>query len=124
MVKVDKQKYGQIGESKAEAYLLTQGMTLLTKNYRCPFGEIDLIMQDKEDIVFVEVRSRSRPDYGHASESISRNKQNKIIKTAIHFLQKRAWIDKVASRFDVVTIHLNGSENRLEWIKNAFWPVS
>lgn len=124
MVKVDKQKSGQLAESKAHAYLLTQGMTLLIKNYRCSFGEIDLIMQDKEDIVFVEVRSRSRDDYGHASESISLTKQNKLIKTAIHFLQKRAWIDKVASRFDVVTIHMNGNEDQLEWIKNAFWPAS
>ncbi len=124
MVKVDKQKSGQLAESKAYTYLLTQGMTLLIKNYRCSFGEIDLIMQDKEDIVFVEVRSRSRDDYGHASESISLTKQNKLIKTAIHFLQKRAWIDKVASRFDVVTIHMNGNEDQLEWIKNAFWPAS
>lgn len=111
---------GSNAEQKALAYLLTQGMTAITTNFHSPFGEIDLIMKDKEDIVFVEVRSRSRLDYGSPLETITEHKQKKIIKTAIHFLQKRCWLYKVNSRFDVVAIQLINGKMQIKWLKHAF----
>ena len=123
MVLFNKIQIGKSAEEQACKFLLAEGLELLQKNYRCFHGEIDLIMRDKEDIVFVEVRSRSRTDYGRASESINVNKKKKLIKTATHFLQIKDWLYKVNSRFDVVAIHFQPGNMELEWIKNAFTGV-
>lgn len=113
---------GKEAESTACRFLETNGLKLVQKNYRSHYGEIDLIMRDSEDIVFVEVRSRRRIDYGHVEESINKHKQRKLIKTATHFLQSHALIDKINSRFDVIAIHIANDKEQLEWFKNAFWP--
>lgn len=117
---MDSFKNGKQAERQACEYLQANGLYLLQKNYYCYHGEIDLIMQDQDDIVFIEVRSRGRIDYGNALESITKTKINKLIKTASHFLQKRKWLDKVNSRFDVIVIHPLEAKMQLEWIKNAF----
>ncbi|TAK78444.1 MAG: YraN family protein [Gammaproteobacteria bacterium] len=111
---------GHHAEDQACQFLQAKGFRLLQRNYRCYHGEIDLIMQDQEHIVFVEVRSRQRTDYGNAVESITKSKINKLIKTAKHFLQIRKWLYRVNSRFDVIAIHPVEGKMQLEWIKNAF----
>ncbi len=121
---LDRQKIGRHAENQACAYLLSLGFILIEKNYRCRHGEIDLIMRDRDDIVFVEVRSRSRKDYGSADESIDKRKRNRIIRAATHFLQKQHWLYKVSSRFDVIAIHYTNGKSQLEWIKNAFLDES
>lgn len=108
---------GQKAEVSACQFLQTKGLRLLERNYNCIFGELDLIMRDKDDIVFVEVRKRDNADFATALESISPPKRKKIIKSAAHFLQKMNWYDKVPCRFDVIAIHLD----QIEWIKNAFY---
>jgi len=117
-----RQEIGKRAEQEAKQFLQTKGLCLLTQNYHCYHGEIDLIMRDQDDIVFIEVRSRSRTDYGHASETINKLKKTKLIKTATHFLQKKRWLDKVNSRFDVIAIQFVSGKSQLEWIINAF-PV-
>ncbi len=117
---INRQQIGKDAEHYACEYLQTKGLGLIIRNYHCYHGEIDLIMQDKDDIVFVEVRSRSRSDYGSALESINKSKQKKLIKTAIHFLQCKKWLHRVNSRFDVIAIQLNNGSRQLDWIKNAF----
>src|SRR5580700_1818748 len=114
------QQLGELAEQKASIYLQAQGFRLLEQNYHCRYGEIDLIMRDQDDIVFIEVRSRSRSDYGNAAETVNHNKQKKLIKAATLFLQKKEWLYKVNSRFDVVAIQLVAGKWQLEWIKNAF----
>lgn len=116
----DKQQSGQSAEQKARLFLQTKGFRFVEQNYTCRYGEIDLIMRDRDDIVFVEVRSRSRIDYGHAAETINGSKQTKLIKTATHFLQKKEWLYKVSSRFDIVALQLVAGKWQLDWIKNAF----
>lgn len=116
----NRQQRGKQAEDEACRFLESKNMRLLQPNYRCYFGEIDLIMLDREDIVFVEVRSKSRTDYGSASESINHNKKIKLVKTATHFLQMKKWVDKVNSRFDVIAIHFIDGKRELEWFKNAF----
>lgn len=111
---------GKYGEDTACRYLEQQGFKLLLQNFRCHYGEIDLIMQDKEDIVFVEVRSRGRTDFGNALESVTPAKINKILRTAKYFLQLNEWTYTVPSRFDIVAIHPVEGEVTLEWFKNAF----
>ena len=115
---------GKEAEQKAALFLKEKGLHLLQSNYRCHYGEIDLIMKDKDHIVFVEVRFRHRTDYGNALESINKHKINKLIKTAPHFLQAKKWLYTVNSRFDIVTIHPAAKELQLEWLKNAFWVES
>ncbi len=113
---LNKKQLGDIAEKKACAFLQTKGFSLINRNYRSPFGEIDLIMQDKNEVVFIEVRSRSYTTFGTAIESINKTKQQKVIKSAVCYLQKRKWLDKVNYRFDVVGC----SPTTIEWIKNAF----
>jgi putative endonuclease len=108
---------GAEAEQQALNYLHRQGLKLVERNYRCKAGELDLIMQDREDTtVFVEVRYRQSNDFGTALESITPAKQRKLLAAARHYLQNRG--DDLPCRFDVVA--LNGSGNtRMEWIKNA-----
>lgn len=107
---------GEQAEQHACDYLRKHGLQLIMQNFRCARGEIDLIMRDGDDIVFVEVRMRNHPDYGNAVESVTKNKQRKIIHTAVFFLQTKNWLDKVNCRFDIIAI----CHNHLEWIKDAF----
>lgn len=118
---ISRQQTGKLAEDMALQHLEKQGLTMIARNYYCRHGEIDLIMQEKDDIVFVEVRKRSRLDYGTAFESVNKRKINKLIKTATHFLQTKKWLHKINSRFDIVAIHLVAGSQQLEWIKNAFW---
>ncbi len=111
-----KKQTGDLGEQKACDFLQAKGLRLVTRNFRCMYGEIDLIMQDNNDIIFIEVRSRQHSDYGSAVESVTTSKQKKLIRAATYFLQKRKWYNKVNCRFDIIGI----SQNQFEWIKNAF----
>ena len=115
-----RQKTGQRAEAFARAFLEAKGLQLIEHNYHCHYGEIDLIMLDEKDIVFIEVRCRKSTKYGNALESINRTKMNKIIKTATHYLQRMKWLYTVNSRFDVIAIHPVAGKMRLEWFKNAF----
>ena len=107
-------------EEAAYQYLKQQGLLLITKNFRNRIGEIDLIMQDYDDIVFVEVRSRSRPDYTNALESIDEGKIRKLTATATLFLQQKGWLEKKTGRFDVVAIDIINNTMHFNWVKNAF----
>ena len=107
---------GQEKESLAQAYLITQGMKLVTSNFQCKFGEIDLIMYDGNTLVFVEVRYRHNQSHGGALASITPNKCKKIINTAHVYLQRTK--NLCDCRFDVI-VNLNTIPD-WRWIKNAF----
>ncbi len=111
---------GNDAESLACDYLQRQGMSLLTRNFHCKCGELDLVMQDKNSIVFVEVRYRSNPHYGSPADSVTSAKQDKLIKTALYYLQQHPGLARRASRFDVIAISSRNAETKIEWIKNAF----
>ncbi|MCB5190484.1 YraN family protein [Methylobacillus arboreus] len=107
---------GDDAEAIAASYLETQGLTLINRNYRCRSGEIDLIMRQGDTIVFVEVRMRSHSAFGGAAASITASKQQKLIRTAEHFLQQHG---NTACRFDAILM-TKLDTNQIEWIKNAF----
>jgi len=111
------QSIGQQAEALACHHLEQHGLVLVCRNYRCPFGEIDLIMRDQAYLVFVEVRVRRHQDYGSGVDSISRQKCRHIIRSASHYLQQHDLYDRVDCRFDIVDF---GSEENLQWIQNAF----
>ena len=108
---------GAQAEAHAEAFLLQQGLVKCAKNYRCKLGEIDLIMRDRDVLVFVEVRLRTHQAFANAAESVTIRKQQKIIKTARYYLQEHGLTDSVNCRFDVIAFSDKGTP---EWIKDAF----
>lgn len=105
---------GAEAEQAAEAYLLRQGLKLVTRNFRCRGGEIDLIMREGATLVFIEVRARARSDFGGAAESITSTKQGRIILAARHYLA-RYKID-APCRFDAVLLQAGN----LQWLRAAF----
>ena len=108
---------GAQAERWAAEYLQQQGLKPVTQNYRSHFGEIDLIMQDGVTLVFIEVRQRSSTRFGGAAASIDHHKQQRLIRTAQHYLANLGRIPPC--RFDVVLMDDADGLNA-EWLKNAF----
>ena len=106
---------GKIAENKACLFLQQKGLKLVEKNYRCRTGEIDLVMQDNEELVFVEVRYRAKNDYGSALDSVDQHKIQKLISAANHYI----FIHKsdLPMRFDVVGFD---ASLKPSWVSNAF----
>ncbi|MEW6353963.1 MAG: YraN family protein [Pseudomonadota bacterium] len=113
-------KRGQQAEEIACQYLQEQGLQLLGRNYRCPCGEIDLIMAHHDGIVFVEVRYRKNQHFGSGAESVDHFKQSKIIASAAHYLQKNKGAARRPARFDVVAVAPDAGQHKIEWIRDAF----
>ena len=111
---------GHQAEAFAAQYLQERGLRLLARNYRTVAGELDLIMQDGEDIVFVEVRLRNNAHFGTAIDSVDSHKQKKLIRTATHYLSRMNLLDKVNCRFDVIGISYPQTKAVVEWIQDAF----
>jgi len=109
---------GKDAENRACRYLQAHGLQLLHRNYRSNRGEIDLILQDTDSLVFVEVRYRRQPGFGSAAESVDWRKQSKLIACARHFMQAHPDTARQPCRFDVISV--KGSSSDIEWIQNAF----
>jgi len=109
---------GQLNEDLALTFLRDKGLTLLQRNYRSRLGEIDLIMQDSEHIVFVEVRFRSSNKFSGALFSVDRRKQAKLIKCAQQYIAHSS--SQQSFRFDVIGISPNSGQHEIQWITNAF----
>ncbi|MGH8727475.1 MAG: YraN family protein [Burkholderiales bacterium] len=105
---------GDAAETEALQHLVSQGLKLLARNYRCRFGEIDLILEDGATLVFVEVRKRTGSGFGGAVDSITAAKRARLVATAKHYLSRRK---SSPCRFDAVL--LQGAEP-IRWVKNAF----
>ncbi len=110
---------GKKGEDMAAACLRKEGYKIVERNYRCLYGEIDIIAMDAEDIVFIEVKSRKSDNFGSPEDAVGIIKQRKISKVALNYLQEKKLTDHNA-RFDIVAIRLLPQGNRVEIIKDAF----
>ena len=108
---------GAHAEEHACRFLRRHGLRLLERNYRCRRGEIDLVMQDAGNLVFVEVRYRRQSRYGSGLESVDLNKQRRISLCAARYLQQHPRHADRPARFDVVAVMPDGG---IEWIRNAF----
>lgn len=109
---------GDAAEDRALAHLQDAGLRLVARNYRTPGrggGEIDLVMRDGITLVFVEVRRRSRTDFGGAAASVGLVKQRRIVFAARHFLL-RLRSAPPPCRFDVVAVE----DQRITWLRAAF----
>jgi putative endonuclease len=111
---------GHAAESQACNYLQQRGLKIITRNYRSPYGELDLVMQDHDHMVFVEVRFRRHNQYGSGADSVNSRKQDKLIKTALYYLQQHPKQAKQPVRFDVISLSAADGETDIEWIKDAF----
>ena len=137
------QRQGSRFEQQACAFLQAQGLILIAQNWQQPkVGELDLIMLEKGQawsiLVFIEVRQRQRSGFGDAALSVTKNKQNKIIKAARYFLQQHPEYSEYECRFDVIAYdtHANTNANnknkmndtnqaplkntQAEWLQGAF----
>lgn len=103
-------------EQLADAFLQRQGLRLVTRNYRCRLGEIDLVMRDGDILVFVEVRYRASERFGTPAETVGPGKRRRLIAAATHYLQRHPL--PLPCRFDVLAIH---GEERIDWIREAFY---
>jgi putative endonuclease len=110
---------GNFAENLAKQYLEKQGLICLYEQYRAPWGEIDLIMLDQDEVVFVEVRYRSNPYYGDPLETITTQKQKRLIRMALSFQQRFDWTNNFYLRIDVIGIFDNQLNNEITWIPNA-----
>jgi putative endonuclease len=110
---------GKKGEELAAAYLAEAGYRIIERNYRCLFGEIDIVAEEGGALVFVEVKSRRNEAFGSPQTAVGLEKQRKLSRIALHYLQEKHLGNRPA-RFDVVAVKLIPSGNEVELIRNAF----
>lgn len=121
MTAIDRRAIGAAAEDAAAAHLVAQGLRILTRNYRCRMGEIDLVARESPDIlVIAEVRLRSSDDYGGGAASVDLRKQQRLVKAARHLLMTQPALAKLRGRFDVLDVKPDGNAYRVDWIRHAF----
>ncbi len=109
------QEKGQDAETLAKEYLQSKGYQFVAANFRTPLGEVDLVMQHKDTLIFVEVRSLKNPSLVQPFETITKSKQNKIIKTALSYIKSQR-LHNLCLRFDVISI----TTDKITHIPDAF----
>lgn len=107
---------GAAAEELAAVFLEGQGLRIVERNYRCRFGEIDLVARSGAVLVFIEVRARKSEAFGGAAGSITTAKRRRLVAAARHYLAKHR-VSR-ACRFDVVLFR--GREQQIEWLADAF----
>lgn len=112
---------GAQAERTALRFLVRNGLTRVSSNYRTRGGEIDLIMLHDGCLVFVEVRFRTSTRFSDPAVTVDARKQRKIIRTAAAFLARTRQYSSYTVRFDVVAIN-GADENGIRWIRDAFRP--
>lgn len=116
-VKKDKLSFGYDGEKIAYDYLEKNNYYIIRKNYRCSYGEIDIIAYDKNEIVFIEVKTRKSTFYGEARESVDLYKKKHIRKSAEFFIMKNK-LENFYIRFDVIEVYMRNKIYNINHIKN------
>jgi putative endonuclease len=112
-------RMGKLGEDLAVAYLQKAGYRILAQNYRCLYGEVDIIALDGDFIVFIEVKSRKSEGFGQPQEAVGLEKQKKLSMISLHYLQQKR-LENRNARFDVMAVKLLPDGTRIELIRNAF----
>lgn len=110
---------GQAGENAAVLFLEEAGYVVLERNWRCKYGEVDVICLHRKTVVFVEVRTRREPALVTPAQSVNPRKIARLVRTASLFLSQRDWWDKTC-RFDLLAVTDTGQGVKLEHIADAF----
>ncbi len=117
-----RQVLGRRGEEEALAFLCSHNYVVIAKNYRSPYGEVDLIVRDQNNrntLVFVEVRTHADPRFGDPLESVNVRKQQQVAKTAVYYLIRNG-LENSEARFDVIGIRWEDGQARISHVKDAF----
>ncbi len=109
---------GKKGEDLAAELCNKRGLVVVEKNYRTPFGEIDIIAKDRDVLVFIEVKARAGDIYGAPFEAVTQRKREKIRKVALSYIKR--FRKEVPARFDVISISMKEDGPHLEYIQDAF----
>ncbi len=118
---MERQRIGQAAEDAAVAFLQSQGLEILLRNFRLRLGELDIVARDRDALAIVEVRNRSSNRFGGAAASVDSRKQTRLRRAAAVLLQQRKDLAGLRVRFDVVVVRDPlSSAPRAEWIKHAF----
>jgi putative endonuclease len=122
---MDRQEVGKLGEKEARKFLKKRGYRIRETGFRCHHGEIDIVAQKKDCLVFVEVRTKSNLEFGTPEESITQAKKERLIASALTYTTTHENLPPLW-RIDVVAIELddNGKVERIEHIENAIEQVS
>jgi putative endonuclease len=120
---LNNRRSGTHWEKTAESFLRTQGLELLHRNFSSRFGEIDLIMQDRQTVVFVEVKYRRNARHGSGADAVTFHKQGRISRTASWYLAKNPRRAEQVCRFDVISIDPARGDQGINWIKGAFYST-
>jgi putative endonuclease len=110
---------GKLGEDLALETVKRMGYRCITRNYRCPLGEMDLIARDGDTLVFVEIKTRRGKSLEWAKEAVDWRKKRQLSKVALAYMKENRCAD-VKSRFDVVAVNLGSQGKEIEVVKNAF----
>lgn len=110
---------GEIGEDLAVAHLRKLRYKILERNFRCKFGEIDIVALDGKSLVFIEVKARSTGEFGSPLTGVTPRKQRQLVKVALAYLQKHRLFNRQA-RFDVVAVEMDSGKKTINVIRNAF----
>lgn len=109
---------GSKGEDIAAKFLKDKGCRIISRNFKTPIGEIDIIAEDKGALVFVEVKTRSDASFGYPFEAVTRRKREKIKKVALCYLKNCKKL--MPARFDILSIEMDGDNAKIEHIIDAF----
>jgi putative endonuclease len=113
---MDRQQIGRAAEDAAVAFLISQGLEIIARNFRRRLGELDVVARERDTLIIVEVRKRAGNRFGGAAASVDFRKQAKLRRAAALFLEQRRDLAGLRVRFDVVALSPTG----IEWIKHAF----
>jgi putative endonuclease len=122
---MDRQQVGKLGEKEAQKFLKKRGFRIRETGFRCHHGEIDIVAQKKDCLVFVEVRTKSNLEFGTPEESITQAKKERLIASALTYTTTHEKLPPLW-RIDVIAIELDekGKTTRIEHIENAVEQVS
>lgn len=119
-IKGARQGLGRLGERLATEKLISAGYRILEANFRCHYGEIDIVAEEEQDLVFVEVKTRRGQAYGRPEDAVTVQKQQKLIEVATYYLDLHACYDR-SWRIDVVAVQLSiqGTLEEIRLYRNA-----
>jgi len=118
---MNRQSLGKCGEEAAAEFLRNKGYEIITRNFYTRWGELDIIARDCEEIVFVEVRTRSSSSFMTPGESVDHTKQERLLKAAQTWLSEQYPLDPPPCRFDVISVIISKDQTPiLEHFPNAF----
>jgi putative endonuclease len=115
------QEIGEQAEQLAQVHLLKLGYQILDTNYHYGHLELDIVAQDKDELVIVEVKARSGLRYEHPSEAVTNSKIKRIVEAAEGYIHEKNWTGE--TRFDIITVIFFDRNFELEHYKDAFYPT-